>query len=239
MQKLLVGFFVFLAAMSGYAQSHDVAKTWEGSIVYVPGSFLTKSVSDIEVPYPMPVVIFMHGCTGIGHDEHAWARFLKNLGFIVIMPNSFASPGRVQNCNPTTHTTNLGLVPVNAIRPWEAEYAAFQVRKQPWADKKNIFLMGHSEGGMAASLTRGRFNGVIISGFICHFGVFVGPQIPVLAISFEKDPYFSGNNFHCSDKWGIDRHTSRQIVLPGSGHSTVFQSAAMDAVESFLKVNLK
>jgi dienelactone hydrolase len=235
--KTILFLILNLFSINAIAQAYDVAKTWEGAVVYVPGRFFTRSISTVDVPKPMPTVILMHGCAGISPEEHNWARFLKGLGFIVIMPDSFASPGRLKNCDSGSHQRNLGLVPVIAIRQWEVEYAAHFARQQSWIDKKNLFLMGHSEGGMGVSMARGRFTGVIVSGYICTFGVFAAPQVPVLAISWEKDPWFSETH-HCKDKWG-ERYNSTQVILPGSGHGTFLSSKARNEVEYFLKSKLR
>lgn len=236
MKKILISLLMSVS-VNALAQAYDVTKTWEEAVVYVPGNFLTKSISTVEVPKPMPTVILMHGCAGISPEEHNWARFLKGLGFIVIMPDSFASPGRLKNCDTGTHQRNLGLVPVIAIRQWEAEYAVHFAKQQSWIDKKNLFLMGHSEGGMGVSMARGIFAGVIISGYTCSLGVFAALQVPVLAISWEKDPWFNGK-FHCKDNWG-ERNNSTQIILPGSGHSTSLSSTAREEVEHFLRSKLR
>ena len=37
-----------------------------------------------------PVVVFLHGCTGIGIPEHKASQLLDDAGYAVIMPNSFS-----------------------------------------------------------------------------------------------------------------------------------------------------
>jgi hypothetical protein len=43
--------------------------------------------------------------------------------------------------------------PTLIMRQNEAEYAIRKARKSTWVDSKNIFLMGHSEGGIIMILS--------------------------------------------------------------------------------------
>lgn len=239
MKRVIFGFIFWALTFTAWAQ-YDISKSWEGAQVHVPGSFFTKSVDNVSVDRPLPTIVLMHGCGGIQQHEGQWAQFLKSQGYIVVLPNSYAIPGRVMNCDPRSSTPNLRLVPVNDLRPAEAEYTFNQLKKQSWVDQKNIFLMGHSEGGMAAAYTKELgFNAVIISSFICHQGVNAGQDTPILAISFETDPYFSGRwNFYCKDRWG-DRPKAKQLILPGNGHPTYWEPKARQEVVDFIKTYTK
>jgi dienelactone hydrolase len=239
---LLLWTFATVSAKATMVQGFDVSKSWESAVVYVPSNFLTKRVIDVKVDSALPVVILLHGCGGISEHERRWAEHLKSLEFIVVLPDSLAIPGRSKNCDSTTHTTNLGKIPVNELRPAEAAYAMARVREQTWADQDNIFLMGHSEGGMGAYLTpEVGFKGVIVSGFICSIpgGLRAQPATPVLAINWESDPWFvrPGRPYlQCADRRFWSRRLSaKQLVLPGQGHATAFESIARDTVGSFLK----
>lgn len=239
-------FFVSISVHGFEVQGYNVSKSWENAIVYVPSNFLNKTVDTVKVDKPMPVVILMHGCSGINDHERTWANYLKSNGFIVVLPDSFAIPNRVVNCASSAHITNLGKVPVNELRPAEAEYAMLKVKEQSWADKNNIFLMGHSEGGMAAYLTKELgFNGVIISGFPCTVrgGFRSDSTTPVLVIAWETDPFFIKSDrlyTQCSDRpFWKNRQNAFEIILPGKGHATAFESSAKHAVDKFLKDFIK
>jgi dienelactone hydrolase len=213
----------------------DIPKTWENAQVYVPGNWFTRSVNTVEVSQPMPVVILMHGCGGIDQNIKQWASLLKDNGYIVVLPDSFAMPGRVQNCDPKTKTRNLGLIPVHKLRLLEMEYATSQVKQQTWVDKNNIFLMGHSEGSVAvASAPDLGINGVIISGYVCRRGVQTDIKTPIMSVNFEQDPYFYEKNITCSDQWG-NRTNGKQVTLSGYGHATSQDSTAKEEVLNFLK----
>lgn len=239
MKHYIIGLVTLLVSISATAQRYDIPKTWQEAVVFVPGSIFTKSVHTVKVDNPMPVIILMHGCSGIQQHETQWAQFLKSQGYIVVLPDSFAMPGRIMNCDSSSNTPNLGLVPVRRIRPSEVEYAVSQLKQESWVDRNNIFLMGHSEGAMAAANSPELgFNAIIISSFICNNGVGASVDTPVMAISYEVDPYFSNKNHTCKDKWG-NRPKSKQIVLPGQGHATSQNIIAKQEVVDFLKQHSK
>jgi dienelactone hydrolase len=234
---LLIGSITY--ANLAFAQ-WDISKSWENAQVQVPGSFFTKSVVNVSTDKPLPTVILMHGCTGIHQQDITLARDLTSQGFIVVMPDSLAIPKRVINCNVKTNTPHLRLVPVENIRPEEIKYAVKQLQQLSWADKNNIFLIGHSEGAMGASIVReAGLSGIIISGFTCFFGIHAYPDTPVLAINFEKDPWLSKiSNRQCKDAWG-DRTNAQQIILPGAGHDTYNLPFVKQEIVSFLKTHIK
>lgn len=238
--------FAYLVYGENPAQEYDVRKSWEQSVVHVPGNFLTKTVDTVNVSAAMPVVVFLHGCAGIGVTERRWADFLKAENFIVVLLNSYAIDNREKNCIPATRTTNIGKVPVNSLRPAEAEYAMSKLKEKAWADKNNIFLMGHSEGGMGTFLTRDvGFSGIVITGFVCFLKrpFASSKDTPTLIINYERDPFFEKPDrdyLQCSDKfyWSF-RTNTKEILLPGRGHGSADNRTAQEAVTTFLKNNIK
>ena len=109
--------FATAAANAMMVQGFDVSKAWDSAVVYVPSNFLPKRVIDVKADAPQPVVILLHGCGGIDVHDRRWAENLKSQGFIVVMPDSLAIPGRSKNCDSTTHTTNMGKIPVQDLPP--------------------------------------------------------------------------------------------------------------------------
>jgi dienelactone hydrolase len=226
-------------------QGYDIGKSWDNATVYVPSNFFPKRVHTVTTEKPMPTVILMHGCGGIGEHEKRWAEHIKAQGFIVVLPDSLAIPNRPKNCDSTAHKV-LSLVPVNDLRPAEIGYAMSKLKDAPWVDQKNIFLMGHSEGGMAAYLAPELgFRGVIISGFPCTIrgGVRAKTDTPVLAINWERDPWFErpDRRFRqCSETPLWQRRTgTSELILSGVGHATAYEPSARDAVAMFLKNLMK
>ncbi len=245
--------FTFSAgAPTSFAQTIDnqganVAMSWEKADVFVPGSFFTTRPNKVTVNKPLPVVIYLHGCTGINVNHDAlWGDFIQGLGFIAVLPDSMARPGRKWNCDPKTKRG--GAFPqANAMRIEEIRYAVEQVKKSPWADTKNIFLMGHSEGGQAAACnTLPDFRGIIISGWTCtdsarpgFDGIFAPLETPILTLEWDHDAWREGKpqQGSCANKFG-ERKKARQVLFHGTQHSTYDQQEARDAVAQFLKENL-
>ena len=229
--------------VASQAMAQDVEKSWEDAVVYVPGKTFTTSVNKISVDKPMPVVIYLHGCSGIykPHDG-SWGSLLEGQGFIVVMPDSMARPGRIPNCDPKAKG---GSAFPNAFkyRQEEITYAIEQVQKASWADKRNIFLMGFSEGGIGvAQSPHGGFAGKIIMGWTCtnkNFpdfdGIYSAKDTPVLAIAAINDDWRAGKHTEgrCADK-AQGRSNFKQIDIPGSEHQTFRSEEAQNAVKSFL-----
>lgn len=234
-------------AQTSEDQEKNVGKSWEKAEVYIPGKFFSTMPDKVSVEKPLPVVIYMHGCTGITKHDMQWANFIKGLGFIAVLPDSMAIPGRKMNCNPVTKRG--GSFPqAHALRLQEIRYAFDQVKKSPWADTKNIFLMGHSEGGQAVARNRlGGFRGIIISSWTCTHaknpnfdGIFAPIETPVLTLEWDQDLWRVGTpqEGSCANKFG-ERKKARRILFSGSQHDTYQQSEARDAVAQFLKDNLE
>lgn len=238
--KLIV---LFSALIVSHVFAQDVEKSWDDAAVYIPGKTFTTSVNKVVVDRPMPVVIYLHGCSGIykPHDG-SWASLLNEQGFIVVMPDSMARPGRIPNCDPKAKG---GSAFPNAFkyRQEEITYAIEQAQKASWVDKKNIFLMGFSEGGIAAAQsTHSGFAGKIIMGWTCtnkNFpdfdGIFSSKETPILAIASINDDWRAGKHTEgrCADK-AQGRSNFKQIDIPGSQHQTFGSEEAQNAVKSFL-----
>ncbi len=233
-------------AQAAENQGANVAMSWEKADVFVPGSFLTTTPNKVKVDKPLPVVIYLHGCTGIADHDKRWGDFIKGLGYIAVLPDSMARPGRIPNCDPKKKRG--GAFPqAHAMRQEEIRYALEQVQKSTWADTNNVFLMGHSEGGTAAARnTLGDFRGIIISAWTCtnsarpdFDGIFAPLETPTLTLEWDHDAWREGTpqQGSCATKFG-ERKKARQVLFSGTEHSTYDQREARDAVAQFLKENL-
>ena len=246
MKKIFTTLLLTLIANVVYAK--DVELSWEKSLVFTPGAFLSKSPQTLVVEKKYPVIIYLHGCTGIdsNHDIR-WARFLADQNFLVVMPDSMARPNRKSNCDPKLQGGTNVFPQAYEYRQQEITYVKDQISKSPWWDQKNIFLMGHSEGGIATAQSRhGGFNGLIISGWTCTHrnapgfdGIKSPKEIPALAVAFLDDSWRKGkfNEGRCANK--ADGRSLVQIDLEGREHGTFDSRAARDAVIKFLGENLK
>ena len=234
-----------LSALAGDGEETDVQKSWDAARVYLPGQSGTTTPERIQVARPMPVVIYLHGCSGIVYENQAWGSLLAQQGFIVILPDSMARRNEM-NCDPKTKKS--GKFPqAHAMRQEEIRYAARRINEAPWWDKRNLFLMGHSEGGVAAARTKlPDFSGIIISGWRCTHGknpqfdgIFAPLETPVLTVEWSRDDWQTdATKGSCSDKF-TGRSQAQQLLLPGSGHNIYDQATARDAVARFLREHLR
>lgn len=225
----------------------NVALSWAKAQVFVPGKVFATTPDNVKVEKPLPVVIYLHGCTGINpsHDSR-WGEFIRGLGYIAVLPDSMARPGRKPNCDP--RTKRGGAFPqAFAMRLEELRYALDQVKKAAWADADNTFLMGHSEGGQtAARTTLAGFRGIIISAWTCtdssrpdFDGIFAPLETPILTLEWDHDAWREGTprQGSCANKFD-ERKKARQVLFSGTEHATYAQGQARDAVAQFLKENI-
>lgn len=222
-----------------------VEKSYDNAHVFVPGNFFKTSPGNVDVKQKYPVVIYLHGCTGITSQDYHWAKFISDLGYIVVQPDNLARPNSKVVCDPRTSTSQRGVTAGITLmqRQQEIKYALNQIKTSSWADTSNIFLMGHSQGGVSVALNKiNDFKGLIISGWTCTHpisgGIKSDKSIPVLAMAFDKDPWYYGKDSQgrCIDQ-ADGRVNFTQIDLYGAYHSTIQEPQAQRAVVKFLKEN--
>jgi len=242
-QKLILA--LLLAVSNVYAT--DVSKSWESAPVYIPGNYFPRSTKNLDaVTQVYPVVIYLHGCTGITpHHDRAWAKELADNGYMVIMPDSLARDGRIPDCDPRIKGPIGAFPQAHSYRQEEIGYSLEKIKQSKWADKRNVFIMGHSEGGIATARSAyADVSGIVISGWTCTHkinpkfdGIHSPKSIPVLAVAWIQDPWRQGkpNEGVCSDK--ADGRLLKQINLQGAGHDT-YGHANADVIK-FFKDNTK
>lgn len=145
-----------------------------------------------------PVLVYLHGCAGL-HATARWdgARYAR-MGYVTILPDSLAQPGREANCRFNGATPEFGLFPRKyEFRRAEIDYAWTRLNKAAWADRRRLFLAGHSEGGAAVArypARPGQWAGLIVTGWDCIGSLDsptrlqADPAVPVLAINSRRDP---------------------------------------------------
>ena len=212
-----------------------VEKSWEKAAVFIPGSIFQKSISNLKLDKKYPVLIYLHGCSGITrHNDLRWGQFASEQGFVAILPDSLARPGRISNCDPSTSSTTFRFPMALIYREQEIAYAMQELKRLSWVDQDNIFLMGHSEGSNASAITRIRgFKGIILSSAFCHHGVTFDASAKGLVINFLSDPWHQGVTARCSKR--LDNKPLEVIHLEGAGHDTFDVPLVKKAVSDFLK----
>jgi len=246
MFKFLAACVLLILSTSGRTQGiEDSNLSWENAIVFAADHPEIKTVPQLSsLKNRFPVVIYLHGCAGINKDALSWGSYISSLGFIVILPNSMARTGRVPNCDPKLKQGNGKFPLARKYRQEEITYALQQTLASPWAQMSNIFLMGHSEGGIAvAQSAHAEFAGEIISGATCtnknnplYDAIYAPLNMPVLAIASLQDEWHDNKPAvmgRCIDK-ARGRSYFVQVDLPGSVHPTYGSPVARTAVKDFL-----
>jgi dienelactone hydrolase len=254
MRKVIALYFsLFLGSAAGQDFTNgkfDVRPSWEKAEVFVPGRLFNANVRELPKMEPMDVVLYMHSSVGIKADEHQWAKMLNDMGFVVVMPDSFAIKGRMERSSP--HRNPAGVAgshsqeELGRIRVSELVYAVNQLKELP--NVRRIFFMGFSEGSVIvlAGFTNYEKDGVkvpaitrTISGVISISSFCVGPvrvpdNVPLLIVNYETDPQFPRmSNSVCVEKTSY-RKSTNIVVLKGDGHEAGLHSVAKSSVREFI-----
>jgi len=220
--------------------------SWEKAVIFLPNTSQRVKSNEINLDKNYPVLIYLHGCTGI-HPNHDlnWGEYISRMGFLVIMPDSFARQNRVANCDPILQRRTNRFPDAYKYRQEEIIFTVERIKNLPFINQKYIFLMGHSEGGIAtaqSSITS--FTGLIISGWSCtdssgYFpsGIKSPKTLPILAIADLNDPWRVSTSTYgrCKDVSGERDIT--QVDLKNSSHETFHDEIAKDEVFNFLNKN--
>lgn len=231
----------------------DLELTWDKAQVILPGDARIHRMERVDVARRLakagfvgrlPVVVYLHGCTGIGATELAFGRRLTEQGLVFVAPNSFARRFRPMQCDPMTRTGGANQF-VFDFRLGEVSYAVQRLKATPWADPDNLFLIGGSEGGVAAALYRGdAFKARVVFQWTCHGaplirGVGAPADTPVLAIVNRDDPWYNraGDDDQAGDcgDFLADRPHSRSLVLDrGAVHGVLSDRVARQTIVGFI-----
>ncbi len=216
----IAGFVICVAAQTGTAVSQttegrvlepsaqNLDLTWKKANIAMPGKFGSGAVwmgpiSDLVGLKPadkVPVVIFMHGSSGIAQFVKDYQKWLANeLGLISIAPDSMAIPDRLTYKSPIDKITYER---VHDLRLAELKNALSEVQKLDWVDPDKIIIIGTSEGAVpVARLESTATLARVIYAWSCEANYFVEapktaiPQkTPVLSMIAAKDPFFSPEN---------------------------------------------
>jgi dienelactone hydrolase len=156
-------------------------------------------------PGPAPAVVFLHGCggliSGISHQimsrETDWARRLNELGYVVLMVDSFTPRGSGEMCSQSGFKAWLYMK-----RPADAYGALAFLQTQPYVARDKIGMIGWSNGGGAVLFAlgkRGKPTGVIGPDFRAAVAFYPGScdaqrvgtdwtsTVPLLILQGEKD----------------------------------------------------
>ena len=208
-----------------------------------------KTYPDFEVDRRIPTVLYMHGSSGLYTGDTYRRYIVEDVGALFFAPNSFKIKDRPTYKSPTKHKKYLK---VHKIRQAEIQYASYKLSRLDFVDSDNLFLMGNSEGGLAAAIYKCKqFKGRIITAFSCESSYFyenfkLGSQKeePFLNIIGTHDQFFAKkselNKKYPVEGHGIDalkKYTNAKIViLSKTKHDITTNVYVKDEIVSFLKL---
>jgi hypothetical protein len=257
----LPAFLLSACATIGANPPDELALTLEYAIVAIPAEYykwdvpsemntrgrlkdVAQDLNNIAGENKIPLVIYLHGCNGFGSQSRSDIEFLVSNGYAVLAPSSFARKYKPISCNPNTYEGGLHRGALD-FRLAEARYAHQAVNNLPWVDKRNIFMMGFSEGGTTtAQYQHGGLAGKIILGWTCNSGLpeyrgISGPQDePILAVVASNDPWFRHlwSSGHCGN-WMSSRQNAESVVVNYNFHDVQSLPEVEKKILKFLELN--
>jgi dienelactone hydrolase len=234
----------------------DIARTFDQATIVLPrrngleplvGKLSDKAVRDhlaaLSPSRRYPTIVYMHGCNGQGRLTPL--QTFAKAGFAVIAPNSFARRFRPLQCRPSDRTGGRNIF-VFDFRLVEISYALQRMAGLTWINNDRLYLIGTSEGGVAAALYRGEeFSARVITQWTCHGAPFIrglaAPEgEPVLAIVRSDDPWYqpertAGQLGDCGAFFKTPDRSRSLVIDGGVAHDVWGHAGAMGAVLEFLR----
>lgn len=201
----------------------------------------------------VPVVVFMHGSSGLALKAIGdWQQWLARHGIASVAPDSFALPDHVTYKSPISKSD---YEKIHALRASEIAPTVQALHAYPWADLSKLVLAGTSEGAVPVARYAGNeFAARMMFAWSCETNYFVeeprnafAKTQPVLNIISQTDPFFSPTNSwlgnasakgHCGDALK-DNVRASVLLIPGAPHTLLNLPAARDATAGFLKAVLQ
>lgn len=148
--RILGSVLVALVALSACApavKDLKAALTAEdsGTVWFSPDGKLVLS-GDLRFPKgagPLPAVVLMHGCGGVGNAETGWAPVLREAGYATFVVDSLGGRGLTEVCTDARA--------LSATQRIADAYGALRIlATHPRVDPRRLALMGFSHGGIVA-----------------------------------------------------------------------------------------
>ena len=190
---------------------------------------------------PFPAVICAHGITGMCFNFFDYAIYLQNAGYLVYAfdfcggnyDDNAQSDGEFIDMTINTEMADLKAV-FEEVKSWDE------------VDTDNIFLMGHSQGGLVTSLVAGdimdEINGIVLIAPGYELVDMVRSKYPNRADIPEMFDMFS--SFKVGQAYGvslwdlnwqvvIERFTKPVLLLHGTKDSVIQYRYSVEAAENF------
>lgn len=198
----------------------------------------------------IPTVLYMHGSGNFVRGDTYREWITEDLGFAFICPQSHILRNRPTYVSPAPKKEYKK---VHKLRQTEIKYSSKKIRKIKWVDKENFFLIGNSEGALAAGIYQGNeFKARVILAWSCEDGYYsddthIGSKKnePILSIIGTEDEYFGVDSIfvnrkkhkiqgHCIEAL-LEHENSKVVVLPKTKHNLTDNLYTKNEIINFLQ----
>ncbi len=241
------------------SEPKELNRTWTSALVWLPekiGGIRGKLLRDEKELDSMirekldgsklPLILFLHACEGLGHHRDDIENYSK-LGFAVIALDSFARDHHPMACYEEKEQYIKYYDIAVAFRKAELDYAVERIKKLPWVDANNKFLVGSGIGGMVVAHYQGiEFAGHVIEGWGCRHphkvfdGIWAPPKVRIYSVVSKNDRWYkkaSGFGIDCAS-FLRDRPNSVSVILDRPAHYVSWYPGSRSSLIKFLTRDL-
>ncbi|HIO95286.1 MAG TPA: hypothetical protein EYG67_00505 [Campylobacterales bacterium] len=197
----------------------------------------------------LPTVLYMQGSETFKKGK-IFREWLTKEGYFFFAPNTHTTKNRPTYSSPVP---KAHYEKVHAYRQAEISQFVSRIKELPFVDLNRTFLMGYSEGALAAARYSGdEFLGRIILSWSCEGGYYTDyPKVganqqddPFLNIIGQDDPYFReknpwnsayDNKGHCGDALFKFKH-AKVVLLPNIGHDITQSPFTKNEILNFIDI---
>ena len=242
-----------------WSSPDELHRTWQAALVRIPkhhqvyaGQISDLPIEALPAKEKLPIVIYLHGCSGVWWGTYIRLDFFAENGFAVIAPASFARAKYPKSCDPATKRAGLYRETLK-MRQYDALNAIKNAKQLDWVDSKNLFLVGFSQGGITSATLSTNIdttvNARVIEGWTCHAGwseyrgINAPVSEPVLALVADQDPWFqdSWTRGSCGRYMNSENGSRSMVYRTGSlmsKHSLLDDSDVQNRVLEFLHTHM-
>ncbi len=170
---------------------------------------------------PFPAVVLAHTCGGVSEQTEMWAKRLVSWGYVVVAPDSFGPRGEKNVCSK-------GNAVSGNMRVADVAGALDFLNAQPFVQRGNIGLIGHSHGGWTTVRAVQKSYGLAQRGLkaavayypLCSAGFDTHVDVPLLILIGDKDDWTPADNCRKLQAAGFDRPEFVEATYyPNARHS--------------------
>jgi dienelactone hydrolase len=170
---------------------------------------------------PFPAIVLAHTCGGVNEQTEMWAKRLVGWGYVVVAPDSFGPRGEKNVCA-------RGNIVSGNMRVADVAGALDFLNAQPFVQRGNIGLIGHSHGGWTAVRAVQKNYGLAQRGLkasvayypSCNAAFDTHVDVPLLILIGDKDDWTPAESCRRLQAAGFDRpELAEAVYYPNARHS--------------------